>query len=121
MKGKGQRERYTQLNAEFQRLARRDEKPFLNKQCKETKESKRMVKTRYLFKKIADIKGIFCARRNMIKDRNDKDLTEAEEIKKQWQGYTEELYKKGLNDWDNHNDVVMPVEPDILELKPSGP
>ena len=93
MKSKGERERYTQLNAEFQRIARR-EKAFFNEQYKEIEENNRMGKTRDLFKKIGDIKGSFHAMMCMIKDRNSKDLTEAEEIKKRWQEYTEELYKK---------------------------
>ena len=93
MKSKGERERYTHLNAEFQRIARR-EKAFFNEQCKEIEENNRMGKTRDLFKKIGDIKGSFHAMMCMIKDRNSKDLTEAEEIKKRWQEYTEELYKK---------------------------
>ena len=93
MKGKGERERYTQLNAEFQRTARRDKKVFLNEQCKEIKENNRMAKTRDLFKKIRDPKGTFHAKMGSIKDRNCMDLTEAEEIKKKWQ---EELYKKFL-------------------------
>ena len=93
VKGKGEKERYTQLNAEFQRIARR-EKAFFNEQCKEIEENNRMGKTRDLFKKIGDIKGSFHAMMCMIKDRNSKDLTEAEEIKKRWQEYTEELYKK---------------------------
>ena len=91
MKGKGERERYTQLNAEFQRIARRVKKAFLNEQCKEIKENKRMGKTRDLFKKIGDTKGTFHAKMGLIKDRNCMDLTEAEDIKKRWQEYTEEL------------------------------
>ena len=91
-KGKGERERYTQLNAELQRLARRDKKAFSSKQCKETEEDNKMGKSRDLFKKIGDIKGTFHARMGTIKDRDGKDLTEAEEIKKRWQEYTEELY-----------------------------
>ena len=94
MKGKGERERYTQLNAEFQRIARRVKKAFLNEQCKEIKENKRMGKTRDLFKKIGDTKGTFHAKMDTIKDRNDKDLTEAEETKKKWQEDSEELNKK---------------------------
>ena len=94
MKGKGERERYTQLNAEFQRRARREKRAFLNEQCKEVEENNRMGKTRDLFKKIGDIKGIFHARMGMIKNRNRKDLKEAEEINKRWQEYTEELYQK---------------------------
>ena len=93
-KGKGEKERYTHLYAEFQRIARRDKKAFLNDQCKEIKESNRMGKTKDLFKKIRDTKGIFHAKIGSIKDRNDMDLTEAEDIKKRWQEYTEELYKK---------------------------
>ena len=92
MKGKGESERYTQLNAEFQRIARRDKKDFLGDQCKEIEENKRMGKTRDLFKKIRDTKGLFHAKMGSIKDRNGMDLTEAEDIKKRWQEYTEELY-----------------------------
>ena len=92
MKSKGEKERYTHLNAEFQRIARRDKKAFLSDQCKE--ENNRMGKTRDLFKKIRDTKGTFHAKMGLIKDRNDMDLTEAEDIKKRWQEYTEELYKK---------------------------
>ena len=98
-KGKGERERYSQLNAEFERIARRDKKAFLNEQSKEIEGDNRMVKTRSLFKKIAHIKGIFHARMGMIKDRNGKELTEAEEIKNRWQEYTEELHKKVLMTW----------------------
>ena len=90
---------------------------FLNEQCKEIEENKRMGKTRDFFKKIGDIKGTFHARLDRIKDRNVKDLREAEEIKKRWQEYTEELYKKSLNDWDNHDGVVTHLEPDILECE----
>ena len=92
-KGKGEKERYTHLNAEFQRIARRDKKAFLREQCKETEENKRMAKTRDFFKKIRDTKGTFHAKMGTIKDRNGTDLTEAVDIKK-WQEYTEELYKK---------------------------
>ena len=95
-KGTGERERYTQLNAEFQRIARKDKKAFLNEQCKEIEENNSMGKTRDLFKKIGDIKGTFHARMGLIEDRNNKDLTEADEIKKRWQEYTEELYIKVL-------------------------
>ena len=102
MKGKT-----TQLNAEFQRLARRDKKAFLSEQWKEIEENSRMEKTRDLFKKTGDIKGTFHARMVTIKDKNGKDLTE-EEIKKSWQEYTEELYKKGLNDLANHDTVHLP-------------
>ena len=94
MKGKGERERYTHLNSEFQKIARRDKKGFLNEQCKAREENNRMGKTKYVFKKIGDIKGIFHAKMCTIKDRNSKNLTEVEEIKKRWQGYTEELCKK---------------------------
>ena len=117
MKDKGERERYTQLNAEFQRIARRDKKACLNKKCKEIEENNRMGKTRDLFNKIGDIMGLFHARMGAIKDRNDKGLTEAEEMKKRWQEYTEELYKKGLNDPDNHDDVVTHLERDTLECE----
>ena len=95
-KGKGEKERYTYLNAEYQRLARRDKKAFLTNQCTEIEENNRLGKTRYLFKKIRDTKGTFHAKMGTIKDSNDKDLTEAEEIKKRSQEYTEELYKKVL-------------------------
>ena len=97
-KGKGERERYTQLNVEFKRIAKRDTKAFLSKQCKEIEENNRMGKTRDLFKKIRDTKGIFHAKMGSIKDRNGLDLTEAEGIKKSWQECTEELYQKALND-----------------------
>ena len=102
VKGKGKRERYTQLNAEFQRIARKD-KAFLNEQCTEIEEITRTGKTRDLFKKIGDIKGTFHVRGRMgtIKDRNGKDLTEAEEMKTRWQEYTEKLYKKDLDDLNN--------------------
>ena len=117
MKGKGEKKKYTHLNAEFQRLARRDKKAFLSDQCKGIEENNRMGKTRDLFKKIRDTKGIFHAKMGTIMDRNGTDLTEAKEIKKRWQEYTEELYKKGLNDPDNHNSVVTHLEPDILECE----
>ena len=93
-KGKGEKERYTQLNAEFQRIARRNKKAFLSDQCKEIEENNRMGKTRDLFKKIRDTKGIFHAKMGLIKDRNGMDLMKVEDIKKRWQEYTEELYKK---------------------------
>ena len=115
-KSKGERERYIQLNVEFQRTARRG-KAFLNKQCKETEESNRMGKMRDLFKKLGDIKGTFQASVGTIKDRNGKDLTEAEEIKKRWQECAEELYKKALNGPDNHDDVVIHLEPHNLECE----
>ena len=100
--------RYTHLNAEFQTTARRDKKIFLSDQCKEIEENNRMGKTRDLFKKIRDTKGIFHAKIGSIKDRNGMDLTEAEDIKKRWQEYTKELYKKDLHDPDNHNGVITP-------------
>ena len=105
------------MNAEFQRIVRRDKKAFLNKKCNEIEENNRMRKTRDLFKNIGDTKGIFHARMSTIKNRNNKDLTEAEKIKKRWQEYTEELYKKGFNDLDNHNGVITHLEPDILECQ----
>ena len=117
MKSKGEKERYKHLNAEFQRIARRDKKAFLHDQCKEIEGNNRMGKTRDLFKKIRDIKGIFHAKMGSIKDRNGMDLGEAEDIKKRWQEYTEELYKKGLHDPDNHNGVITDLEPDILEYE----
>ena len=116
-KDKGEKERYTHLNAEFQRIARRDKKAFLSNQCKETEENNRMGKTRDLFKKIRDTKGTFPAKMGSIKDRNGMDLTEAEDIKKRWQEYTEELYKKDLRDPDNHDGVITHLEPDILECE----
>ena len=116
-KSKGEKERYSCLNAEFQRIARRDKKAFLSDQCKETEENNRMGKTRDLFKKIRDTKGTFQAKMGSIKDRNDMDLTEAEDIKKRWQEYTEELYKKDLHDSGNHNGLITHLEPDILECE----
>ena len=110
-----QKERYTHLNAEFQRIARRDKKAFLNDQCKEIEENNRMGKIRDLLKKIRDTKGKFHAKMGTIKDRNGRNLTEAEDIKKRWQAYTEELYKKNLYDPDNHNGVITHLEPDMLE------
>ena len=106
-KSKGERERYTQLNAEFQRIERKDKKAFLSEKCKEIEENSRMGKTGDLFKKIRDSNGIFHAKMGTIKDRNSKDLTEAEEIKKTWQGYIEKLLKKELNDPDNNDGVVI--------------
>ena len=116
VKSKGEKERHKHLNAEFQRIAKRDKKAFLSDQCKETEENNRMGKTRDLFKKIRDTKGTFHAKMGSIKDRNGMDLIEAEEIKKRWQEYTE-LYKKGLRDKDNHDGVVIHLEPDILECE----
>ena len=114
VKSKGEKERYTHLNAEFQRIARRDKKAFLRGQCKEIEENNRMGKTRDLFKKIRDTKEIFHAKMGSIKDRNGMDLTEREGIKKRWQEYTEELYKKH-HDPDNHNGMITHLEPDIVE------
>jgi len=117
-KSKGEKERYTHLNAEFQITARRDKKAFLTNQCKEIEENNRTGKTSHLFKKIRDTKGIFHTKMGSIKDRNGMDLTEAEDIKKRWQEYTE-LYKKELHDPDNYNGVITPtyLEPDILECE----
>ncbi len=117
VKSKGEKERYKHLNAEFQRIARRDKKAFLSDQCKEIEENNRMGKTRDLFKKIRDTKGTFHAKMGSIKDRNGMDLTEAEDIKKRWQEYTEELYKKDLHNPDNHDGVITHLEPDILECE----
>jgi len=120
-KGKGEKERYTHLNAEFQRTARRDKKAFLSDQCKEIEENNRMGKTRDLFKKIRDTKGTFHAKMSTIKDRNGMGLTEAEGIKKRWQEYTEELYKKELNDPDNHDGVITHQSQTSWNVKSSGP
>ena len=114
-KSTGEKERYKHLNAEFQRIARRDKKAFFSNQCKEIEEKNRMEKTRDFFKKIRDTKGTIHAKMGSIKDRNSRDLTEAEDIKKRWQEYTEELYKKDLHNPDNHNGVITDLEPDILE------
>ena len=114
--GKGEKERYKHLNAEFQRTARRDKKAFLSDQGKEIEEDNRMGKTRDLFKKIRNTMGIFHAKMGLIKDRNGMDLTEAEDIKKRWQEYIE-LYKKDLQDPDNHDGVITHLEPDILECE----
>ena len=116
-KSKGEKEIYNDLNAEFQRIARRDKKAFLSDQCKEIEENNRMGKTRDLFKKIRNTKGTFHAKMGSIKDRNGMDLTEAEDIKKRWQEYTEELYKKDLQDQDNNDGVITHLEPDILECE----
>ena len=102
------------MNAEFKRIGRRDKKAFLSDQCKEIEESNRMGKTRDLFKKIRDTKGTFHAKMSTIKDRNGTDLTEAEDVKKRWQEYTGELYKKNLHDPDNHGGVITHLEPEIL-------
>ena len=117
MKKKGEKEKYSHLNAEFQRIARRDKKAFLSDQCKEIVENNRMGKTKDLFKKIKDTKGTFHAKMGSIKERNGMDLTEAEDIKKRWQEYTEELYRKDLHDPDNHDGVIAHLEPDILQCE----
>ena len=117
MKDKGERGKDTQLNAEFRRTARRGKKAFLREQCKETEENNRMGKTRNLFKQIGDTKGIFHVKMGTIKNKNSKDLTEAEEIKKRYQEYTEELYKNALNDPDNQDGVVTHLKPDILDCE----
>ena len=116
-KGKGEKARYICLNAEFQRIARRNKKAFLSDQCKEIEENNRMGKTRDLFKKIRDNKGTFHAKMGTIKERNGIGLTEVEDIKKRWQEYTEELFKKDFHDPDNHYGVITHLEPDILECK----
>ena len=114
-KGKRKKERYTHLNAEFQRIARRDKKAFSD-QRKEMEKNNRMGKSRDLLKKIRDTKGIVYAKMGKIKDRNGMDLTEAEDSKR-WQEYTEELHQKDLHDPDNHNDVITHLEPDVLECE----
>ena len=116
VKGKGEKERYTHLNAEFQRIARKDKKAFLSNQCKEIEENNRMGKTRDLFKEIRDTKGTLHPKMDTIKDRKGTDLTEAEDIKKRWQEYTE-LHKKDLHEPDNHDGVITHLEPDILECE----
>ena len=113
-KSKVEKERYKHLNAEFQTIAKRDQKAFLSDQCKEIEENNRMGQTSDLFKKIRDTKGIFHAKISSIKDRNGMDQTEAEDIKKRWQEYTEEMYKKDLHDLHNHDGVITDLEPDIL-------
>ena len=116
VKGKGEKERCIQLNSEFQRMARRNKKAFLRDQCKEREENNRMGKTRDLFEKTRDTKGAFHAKMGTIKGRNGMDLTEAEDIKR-WQEYTDDLYKKDLNDSDNHDGVITHLEPDIPECE----
>ena len=116
-KRKGGKERYTHLKAELQRIARRDKKAFFSDQCKEIEGKNRMGNTKDLFKKIRDTKGTFHAKMGSIKDRNGLDLTEAKDIKKRWQEYTEELYKKDLHDPDNHDGVITNLEPDFLECE----
>ena len=108
---------HVHLNAEFQRIAKRDNKALLSDQCREIEENNRMGKTRDLFKKIRDTKGTFHAKMGSVKDRNGMDLTEAEDIKKRWQEHTEELYKKDLHNPDNHDGVITQLEPDILECE----
>ena len=115
VKGKGEKERYTHLNAEIQRIARRHKKAFLSDQCKDTEENNRMGKTSDHFKKIRDTKGIFHVKTGIVKNRNVMDLSEAKHIKKRWHEYTEELYKKDLHEPCNHNGVITHLEPDILE------
>ena len=117
VKSKGEKERYSHLNAEFQRIARRDKKAFLSDQCKETEENNRMGKTGDLFKKIRDTKGTFHGKMGSIKDRNGMDLTEAADTKKRWQEFTEELQKKDFHDPDNHNGLITRLESDILECE----
>ena len=117
VKGKGEKQRYTHLNAEFQRIATRDKKAFLSDQYKEIEENNRMEKTRDLFKKIRDTKGTFHIKMGTIKDRNGMDLREVENIKKRWQEYTEELYRKDLYDPDNHDSVITHLKPAILECE----
>ena len=109
------------MNAEVQRIAKRDKKAFFSDQCKEIEENNRMGKTRDLFKKIRNTKGTFHAKMGSTKDRSCMELTEEEDIKKRWQEYTEELYKKDLHDPDNHHGVTTHLEPDILDVKSSGP
>ena len=116
-KSKGEKERYIYLNAEFQRTAKRDKKAFLSGQCKEIEENNRIGKTRDLVKKIRDTKGTFHAKMGSIKDRNGMDLIEAEDSRKRWQEYTEELYKKYLHNPDNHDGMITHLEPDILECE----
>ena len=116
-KSKGEKERYFHLNVEFQRIARREKKDFLSDQCKEIEENNRMRKTRDPFKKIRNTKGTFHEKMGPVKDRDGMDLTEAEDIKKRWQKYTEELYKKDLHNPDNHDGVIIHLEPDILEYE----
>ena len=116
-KGKGEKERYTHLNAEFQRIARRDKKALLSDQCKEIEENNKMGKTRDLFKQMRDTKGILHAKMGSIKDRYGMDLRETKDIKKRWQEYTEELHKKDFHDPDNDDGVITHLEPDILKCE----
>ena len=119
-KGKGEKERYIRLNAEFQRTARRDKKAFLCDQCKQIEENNRMGKKRDLFRKIRDTKGIFHTKRGTMKDRNGMDLSEAEDINKRWQEYTDKLCKKDLNDPDSHDGVIIHLQQNIWNVKSSG-
>ena len=121
MKNKGEKERHTHLNAVFQRRAERNKKVFLSNQCKEIEENNKMGKTRDIFEKIRDTKVIFRAKMGTIKDWNAMDLTEAEDIKKRWQEYPEELYRKDLHDPDNHNGVITHLELSSRDEKSSGP
>ena len=114
VKSKGEKERYKYLNAQIQRITRRDKKAFLSNQFKETEEKNRMRKTRDLFKKIRDTKGTFHGKMGSVKDRNCMDLIEAEDFKKRWQEYTE-LYQKDIHDQDNHDGMITHLEPDILK------
>ena len=117
LKCKGEKERYARMNAEFQRIARRDNKTFLSEKCKEIERNNRIGKTKDLFKKIRDTRGTFHAKMGTIKGRNGIHLTEAEGTEKRWQEHTEELYKKDLHDPDNHDGVITHLEPDILECE----
>ena len=117
VKSRGEKERYIHLNAEFQRIARRDTKAFLSDQCKDIEENNRMGKNRNLFKKTRDTKGTFNAEMGKIKDRNGRDLIEAENIMERWQEYTEELYKKDLYDPNNQDDMITHLESNILECE----
>ena len=117
VKGKGEKKRYAYLNAEFQRIERRDKKAFLSNQCKEIEENSRMGKTRGLFKKIRDTKGTFHTKMGSIKDRNGRDLIEAEDIKKRWKEYIEKLYKKVLHDQDTHDGLITHLKEVILECE----
>ena len=121
VKGKGEKETYTHLNAEFQRRARRAKNAFLSDQCKEIEENNRMGRTRDLFKKIRDPKGTFHAKMGSIKDRKGMDLTGAEDVKKRWQKYTEGLYKRDLHDPDNHDGVIIHLDQKSWNMKSSGP
>ena len=121
VKRKEEKKRYKHLNTEFQRRARRDKKAFLCNQCKEIEENNRIEKTRDLFKKIRNTKGTFHAKMSLIKDRSGRDLTKAEDIKKRWQEYTEELHRKDLHDPNNHDGMIAHLEPDMLECKSRGP